>query len=113
MSTTTIELSKETIAKIAELAKAVDDWMAPTDEASAAARKDFGLYCQEEQEGWEQTDHYHIRYQSKMIEWAHEEAEAAGNPIAWLGYLEEIESLFWEEWGNQPHIYEYWEKIQP
>ncbi len=107
----TIELSKDVCAKIEELARSQDFWMMPTYECSAEARHNFGLYCQEEREGWEQTDHYHIIYQAKMIDWVKEAADESGNPDAWLGLLEDAESLFWEEWGNRPDVYEYWRKM--
>ncbi len=108
---TTIELSAATKAKIESLARTNDGWMLPTNECTPEAKKDFGLYCQEEQEGWSQTDHYHILYQSKMIEWAHEAADESGNPDAWIGLLEEAESLFWEEWGNRADVLAYWRKM--
>lgn len=95
------------------------DRMRPTGEFSAEGSEDFGIYQIEEQEGWEQTDHFDILYRQEMIRFGYEDAYAQGfdeDDFSEPGlafhemFLEPLKEEFWEQWASTHKLYEFWKK---
>ncbi len=112
-----IKLSKNAQRKIALFANIKDGWFEPTSDNvdDECSQEDYGHWLQLEESGWEETDQFTVRFKEPLALIADHEAERLkitdgfDRNEAWLSVYEEVMSLFWEEWGNRPDIYKFWQ----
>lgn len=103
----------EAVAKVEELAQSNDNWMTPTDDEPHEPESftDYGHWLQEEQEGWEQTDHFGILYGRPISDMARDIAEQNGlEGEHWLDIRADLLNEFWETWAEKHNAYEHWQK---
>lgn len=96
----------------------LDGHMTPQNEPrDPESHNDYGVWFQEETEGWEQTDHFEVCYGSKLRDMAHDltDDDVFGKDV-WLGHYEDLKEEFWERWADIHHADKFWRdnvKIEP
>jgi hypothetical protein len=107
------------VAVLAEAAVVTDGWMVPTTDK---INLPYDQYEQAEIEGWQETDQYNIRWQSRINEIivlaldTNEvlgEANANAHGELRFGLMAELRDVFWEEWCASHKLYAFWKKHQP
>lgn len=95
-----------------------DGWMQPTDEADQPeSREDYGNWQQEEQDGWQSTDHFQVHYRQPLrqlcLDYAAENGidSADEDAYAVIGDLmDDLMEEFWEAWHENRNTYGHWLK---
>lgn len=104
---------KQAVKKVLAMVQEPDSWMTPTDDEprERESRKDFGNWLQEEQEGWEETTHFQIRYGTEISDLARSVAEQNNlEGEAWLGIREDLKEVFWNAWADKHDALTFWKK---
>ena len=120
MRTKELSPSRKAMTAARKLASKRDSWMTPTGECSDEWRTDYGVYFQEEREGWEETDHFSILYRQPMERIGWDDAYAQGfdetqHSEPTLTFLYDfylpLADEFWERWAQVHKLYEFWQKL--
>jgi hypothetical protein len=102
---------KTAVAKVRRLARVNDGWMTPTtdDPRHPESRTDYGNWLQEEIEGWEQTDHFGLKYGTPMADVARDLADRNGlDGECWIDIWQDIKDEFWDAWADTHKADKFW-----
>ena len=102
---------KTAVAKVRRMARVNDGWMTPTtdDPRDRESRTDYGNWLQEEIEGWEQTDHFGLKYGTPIGNMARDLADRNGlEGEYWIEIWQNLKDEFWEVWAEKQQTDKFW-----
>ena len=102
---------KTAVAKVRRMARVNDGWMTPTsdDPRVPESKTDYGHWLQEEINGWEQTDHFHLKYGTPMADAARNLADRNGlDGECWIDIWQDIKDEFWDAWADTHNAHKFW-----
>ena len=102
---------KTAAAKVRRMARENDGWMTPAsdDPRDPESRTDYGHWLQEEIEGWEQTDHFSLKYGTPTANMARDLADKNGLECEyWLDIWQDLKDEFWEAWADTHKADKFW-----
>jgi len=101
---------KTAVARVRRLARVNDGWMTPTSDAprDRESRTDYANWLQEEIEGWEQTDHFSVKFGTPIANMARDLADRNGLGEYWLDIWQNLKNEFWEVWADTHGADKFW-----
>jgi hypothetical protein len=100
---------KTAVAKVRRMARVNDGWMTPTtdDPREPESWTDYGYWIQEEINGWEQTDHFSVKFGTPMADMARDLADRNGLEH-WIDIWQNLKDEFWEVWADTHKADKFW-----
>ena len=102
---------KTAVAKARRMARRNDGWMTPTtdDPREPESWTDYGYWIQEEINGWEQTDHFSVKYGTPMADMACDLADRNGlQGEHWIDIWQNLKDEFWDAWAEKQQADKFW-----